>query len=288
MSAIRYESRYVQTGDIRIRFLEWPGPSQESPALLLLHGLTSCAETWSFIAPLLTQRFHVYALDLRGHGETDKPDHGYDFHTISADVAALLEGVGIERAVLAGHSWGASVAACLAASRGDLVSHLIMVDGGFFSPRRRAGMTLERWESMLAPEEIYATRETYLAAASHSLGHLTPELEEIFMASVYMNGDGSVREKLGRENQVRILRAMWDYHPEDIYARIKCPALLVPARSGDPEMARFVQAKEEGIAEVQKLMPQAKVVWIEDSVHDLQLQRPKELAEAVLEFVGGE
>ena len=285
-------AKSIQAGEIRMHYLEWvqeSGPVQPSsakPNMLLLHGLTSCAQTWSFVAPLLSSQFNVYALDLRGHGETDKLDAGYDFDTISEDVASFMETLGMQESVVAGHSWGASIAASLAASRPGLAFHLMMIDGGFLSPSRRTGMTIERWEAMLAPEEIYATVDTYLAAASHSLGGLTPELEDIFMASVYLNPDGSVREKLSRENQVRILRAMWDFRPEELYPKLACPATLIAARSSDPEMQPFVQRKEAGINEVLRILPQAQAVWMDDAVHDLQLQRPRELAQVMLGLLG--
>ncbi len=285
-------AKYVQSGEISIHYLAWQQEvrSDDSrgarPSILLLHGLTSCAQTWSFVAPLLSNAFDVYAIDLRGHGETDKPEDGYDFNTLCGDVASFMEALGIGKSVVAGHSWGASVAACLAVHRPDLVSNLMMIDGGFYSARRRVEMTRDQWEARLAPEEIYATVDTYLAAASHSLGGLTPELEEIFMASIYLNGDGSVREKLSRENQVRILKAMWDYHPEELYPRLALPTTLIAARSSDPDMQPFVQRKEAGIAEVLRILPQAQVAWMDNAVHDLQLQRPKELAEVMLRFVG--
>ena len=283
-------SNHIQLPSLSAHYLEWHSPIAEGEAIeqkniLLLHGLTSCAQTWSFVAPLLSTRFNVYAMDLRGHGDTDKPDNGYDIDTLCEDVASFIETLGLQNTVVAGHSWGASVAARLAAYRPDLVSHLMMIDGGFMSPGRRAGMTKELWETMLAPEEIYATRATYLAAASMALGGLTPELEEIFIASVYMNPDGSVREKLSRDNQVLILRAMWDFHPHEIYSRLSLPTMFVAARSGDPEMQRFVERKEAGIAEMLKILPHAQVQWLDNSVHDLQLQRPSELAEVMVGFL---
>lgn len=281
MSAVP-KAHHVNGGQIRMRYLEW---GQQGRPLVLLHGLTTSADTWSLVAPILAASSHIYALDLRGHGESDKPDRGYDFPTLVEDVAGFFHAAGLGRVALAGQSWGASVALWFAAAHPGLVSHLILVDGGTFEPSRRPGATRDRWEQMLAPEEIYVSREVYLHYATQSLGHRTPEIEAVLMASVHLNADGSVSEKLSRENQVRILQEMWDYHPGQLYPHIACPVLLTAARSNDPERAAFQAAREGAMATALQALPQAQVLWLEDSAHDIQLQRPEQLAQAIESFL---
>ena len=102
------KSIYVTANGLRMRCLEWvradhPGNQGDRPTVLLLHGLTSCAETWSLVAPALAEGMRVLAPDLRGHGETDKPDGGYDYQSICRDLVGLLDGLGVEQAAVAGH-----------------------------------------------------------------------------------------------------------------------------------------------------------------------------------------
>ena len=59
--------------------------------LILLHGVASNSRIWITTAPLLAERFHVYALDQRGPGESAKPDDGSDFATVVADLEAFVE-----------------------------------------------------------------------------------------------------------------------------------------------------------------------------------------------------
>ena len=106
---------------------DWGG---EGRPVVLLHGLASTSRIWDLTAPLLARDFSVIAVDQRGHGDSGKPDAGYDFASVGGDVAALLEGRGIERPVLVGHSWGADVALELAVARPELLRGIVFVDGG--------------------------------------------------------------------------------------------------------------------------------------------------------------
>ena len=85
---------FVKSNGISMKVLAWDGPRDVAPAVLL-HGLTSCAETWSFVAPELAHDRQVYALDLRGHGETDKPDADYEQATVARDVVGALDALGV-------------------------------------------------------------------------------------------------------------------------------------------------------------------------------------------------
>lgn len=274
-----------------MRCLEWGDSDASSqdgtrPVVLLLHGLTSCAETWNLVAPMLAAEARVLAPDLRGHGETDKPDQGYDHESLRRDVEGLLEGLGVEQAAVVGHSWGAGVAATLAADLPHLATHLALMEGGFFGRDGRGEPTPERLEQMLAPPEIYASKERYLAEVqAHLPAPWTPDLEEIALASVYQNADGSVREKLSREHQKEILRVMWGARPQERYTRVGCPTMVIAAETAYPAAAERMARKRAGVEETARLLPRCTVRWVPDSVHDLQLHRPEVVAAALREFL---
>lgn len=118
------------TDQVRLHVRHWPGIQPR--AFLLLHGLTSNARLWDEVACRLTTRgYPVYAVDLRGHGESDAADDGDDTATAAADVARVGAALGLSGVVVAGHSWGASVALRLAAENPELVGGLALVDGGW-------------------------------------------------------------------------------------------------------------------------------------------------------------
>ena len=74
---------------------------------------------------------HVLAIDQRGHGLSDKPQHGYDFASVAGDVRGLIETLGLRHVILAGQSWGGNVALEVAARFPGLAAGYIFVDGGF-------------------------------------------------------------------------------------------------------------------------------------------------------------
>ncbi|MDQ1426431.1 MAG: lipase, partial [Acidimicrobiaceae bacterium] len=77
---------------------------------LLVHGLASNARLWDGVADHLAAADHaVVTVDQRGHGQSSKPDHGYDFATVVADLVALIDALDLDRPIVAGQSWGGNV-----------------------------------------------------------------------------------------------------------------------------------------------------------------------------------
>src|SRR5690349_490468 len=110
-------------------YREW---SSRGVPLILIHGLASQSHIFDLVAPLLARnKFRVIAFDQRGHGQSIKPEAGFDFQTVSEDLVALLDSLKIRRAILAGHSWGGNVALYFAATFPERVRGLVLIDGGF-------------------------------------------------------------------------------------------------------------------------------------------------------------
>ena len=87
---------------INLAYLEW---GQAGEPVLLLHGLGDTALVWSSLGETLASEFHAIAPDMRGHGNSDKPDNGYEFLTLIDDLEALMDSRGWESAHIVGHSW---------------------------------------------------------------------------------------------------------------------------------------------------------------------------------------
>ena len=87
---------------------------------LLVHGLASNARLWDGVAEHLAAAGHESAaVDLRGHGESSQVGNGYDWATLAADLAEVLNSLGWQRAIAAGQSWGANVTLEFAARHPD-------------------------------------------------------------------------------------------------------------------------------------------------------------------------
>ncbi|NDK22942.1 alpha/beta fold hydrolase [Streptomyces sp. TR1341] len=114
-------------GDIHVCL---DGP-RDAPALLLIHGTASSSHSWDPMVPLLTGCHRVIRIDLLGHGRSAKPaDRGYAIPQQARRVGAALDRLGVEHAVVAGHSSGGVVATALAEERPDLVTALAFVNTG--------------------------------------------------------------------------------------------------------------------------------------------------------------
>jgi pimeloyl-ACP methyl ester carboxylesterase len=276
----------VGLADLRLNVRQW---SSEGPAVVLVHGLSSNSHVWDAVAPRLAAQFRVVALDQRGHGRSDKPDEGYDFDTIVADLRGLVEALGLSRPIVVGHSWGGNVVLQHAAANPDEVAGLVLVDGGFIELADDPAMTWERVERELAPPDLTALTFGELrerVRGREAGAYWSEAVEATLRGSFAIESDGRIAPRLTLANHLRILRAMWEQRPSRLYAHVRCPVLIVPARrdgsdaDGDEPRAR----RERQVAAAAAAIPSARVLWMDDTVHDVPLHRPEELAAAIARF----
>lgn len=124
----------LTAGDVRLAY--HVAGNEDAPPLVLLHALGERAGDWEPVLPALCAHYRVYALDLRGHGDSDWPGE-YSSRMMRDDVLAFLGRLGLERVVLAGHSMGGVVAFLVAMARPGLVGRLIVEDVAPPYPRDR-------------------------------------------------------------------------------------------------------------------------------------------------------
>ena len=103
----------------------------EGPALVLLHGWPQTSYCWRKLVPQLSRTHTVIAPDLRGFGDTEKPQGGYSKRNVAKDIRGILEALGHRRAVVAGHDVGAQVAYRIALDHPDLVEGLVILNGRY-------------------------------------------------------------------------------------------------------------------------------------------------------------
>ena len=114
-SDITARSHMIDLPGGRFHYLSWGVERTKLPTMLLLHGITGSALSWVRVGPALADRYRVYALDMRGHGDSIKPSRGaYSLRHTADDALAFIEVLGLERPVVIGHSWGGATAMVLA------------------------------------------------------------------------------------------------------------------------------------------------------------------------------
>lgn len=121
---IRFGEALLGTG-VRLRYAEQGDPAGEP--VILLHGFSDSWFSWSRVLPLFPASWHAYALDQRGHGDSDRPGEGYGARDLAADVVAFMQAKEIRRATIVGHSMGGIVAQHVAAIAPERVGRLVLV-----------------------------------------------------------------------------------------------------------------------------------------------------------------
>ena len=242
---------WVNLNGLSFHYRDWGGSGQP---IVLLHGLASTCHIWDMVAPILAENHAVVALDQRGHGVSAKPDHGYDFASVSNDLLGLIQARDMERPIVIGHSWGGDVALEFAVAYPDDTKGICFVDGGMIEPSARHADLAKAKEEMAPPDFSGVTLEAFLerfrsrSGAAFS-GH---QAEEIVLANFELLADNTLRANLSRDNHLRIIEALWDHHPPALYPKLTCPVLIMPARrESDPATAqrRDRRAKSVAVAE---------------------------------------
>ena len=265
--------RFVDGAGLRLHAVDYGGSGR---ALVLLHGGSAHARWWDFVAPALTRAFHVIALDLRGHGDSDpSPTGAYRVADYAADLDPAFASLGIGRPVLVGHSLGSFVAQRYAIDHPGALAALVVVDG-----RVVFGASGSRYMKLLRmlPTVGYATLEE---AVRHFqlLPRETVASPEV-LAKVARR---SFREAEPGRWVAKFDRATLAAHePFDFereLATLSCPVLFVRGEhsrvlSRDAAV-RFAAACRRG-------------EWAEiaGAHHHVPLDRPTALASEILAFLG--
>ena len=277
--------QWIAVNGLNFHYRDWGGSGR---SLVLLHGLASTCHIWDLVAPVLSADYSVLALDQRGHGESSKPEEGYGFPSVAQDLLGFIRGLGLERPIIIGHSWGGDVALEFSVSHPSETSGLCFVDGGMIEPSARYSSLEETREQMAPPVLTGMTVDEFLDRIrnGNQARMMTPRVEEAILANFFVMEDDTIRPNLSRENHIRIIEALWDHHPPRLYPRVECPVLIMPARQGDnPAALQRLERREASVAAAAGSIPRSKVVWLEDSVHDVPLQRPDLVASVIREHI---
>ncbi len=256
---------------------------------LLVHGLASNARLWDGVARRLAAAGrNSVAVDLRGHGHSDKPDGGYDFATISEDLRALLAGLGPDyvRPIIAGQSWGAGVVLDFAVRHPNLTRGIVLVDGGL-TDLRDAFPTWETCWDRLAPPPLVGLPLSSVEGYFRTNHADWPEEGfEGSLGNFEIRPDRTIAPWLSHDHHKAILEAMWNQRTADLWRSLRVPALVVPVDGGESDWTAAKRAGTEATRASALLsgVP-VRIQWFKGD-HDLHAQHPAELAEAILAAEG--
>jgi pimeloyl-ACP methyl ester carboxylesterase len=117
---------------ITLKYVEMGPP--EAPAVVLIHGMSHNSRSWSLMAPHLAERYRLIIVDLRGHGDSGKPDiRMYPVSLYAADIAALIDALKLGKVHVVGHSLGSMAAQALAMNFPEKVDKVVLVSSALAS-----------------------------------------------------------------------------------------------------------------------------------------------------------
>jgi pimeloyl-ACP methyl ester carboxylesterase len=252
----------VEIGGVAIHYLDHPGGM---PPLVLLPGLSATAPIFEdLIAAGLSPRFRVLALDLRGRGQSGAPPAGFDPARPAAnytmadhagDVLGLLDELGLERAVLVGHSFGGMLAFYIAAHHPKRFPRVIVIDAAM-------AVATPATRELLAPMlarlgAVVPSWDAYLAAVQnlpYLQGRWEPGLERYFRSYVQTDPDGRVRQLVDPGAILASVDAILAEDWPALLGSIRQPVLLINATDpyGPPGAAPFLP-QDQALATVAAL-----------------------------------
>jgi pimeloyl-ACP methyl ester carboxylesterase len=216
----------------RFHYTDWGQAG--APPVVMLHGITGHARTWDDEARLLAERFHVLALDQRGHGDTDPaPDGDYSDAALLGDLIAFADALGLSRLSIVALSLGGRVAINFAGRHPARAARLVVVDiGPEIAPagRARVGTIMagapERFDTL---EDVVAHMRANAplygeAMLRHRAQHAVRPLPDGGFTWKY---DRALRDAI-RQGRMRVPADLW---PQ--WRAITCPTLLVRGAASD-------------------------------------------------------
>lgn len=276
---------FVEANGIRLHYVEWGG---EGPPAVLLHATGFLARLWEPIATELSARFHVYACDARGHGDSDKPapTGGYGWEGLAADLRGFLDALGLAGVPIIGHSSGAAGAARLAATRPEYVSAAVLIEPTVFPPmpvegsderkeQLASGAAKRRtvWDSRTELVRAYRQRRTFA-------GWRDDVLQLYAEHGTFKREDGRVELKCPGEIEAELYRNSLSPDTWDLLPRVRCPTLVIRGENTEPLLARVA----EGVA---RRIPGARLATIAGGSHFVPMEQPEAIAAEALAFLEG-
>ena len=233
--------------------------------LVLLHGIGMDWRVWQAMSRRIASH-HLYLIDLRGHGQSGKPPHGYSLAHYAADVEDLLDALGIAGATLVGSSLGAMVAVVVEAPL-DVVAGRVLVDPPFTGgPLRDAGMLETIFRLKHESREALAA---YLSSINPGIGRfLADTMAEMWRVSA----DGVIQDALeGRDSYFSV---------DGSLAATESPTLIMQADRALGGVLTDRQAQH-----ALDLLPRGRLLPMPGAGHAIHATRPVEFAGALLNFL---
>jgi pimeloyl-ACP methyl ester carboxylesterase len=254
------------------------------PPILLLHGFPDSSHVWRHQFPALVGAgFRVVAPDLRGFGDSDKPQEveAYRLRNLFADVIVVLDALEVERTHVVGHDWGAGLAWVVAGYAPERVERLVVMSVGH--PNASRAPTVEARE-----KAWYMLLFQFEGVAEELL-----QRDDWRLAREWMRGDGDTEQNLAALAQPGALTAALNWYRANVHPRRELeerrpfPTITAPTlgiwSSGDHYLL-----EEPMLRSAEHVTGGWRYERIDGASHWLQLDAPQRVNELLLDFLRGD
>jgi esterase len=264
---------------LSLHYLDWGGDPAK-PAMVLIHGARVNAHAWDFFSLEMRQDFHIYAIDLPGHGDSEWPADGdYSRSRLAADVSGLLDQLGLESMVLIGHSLGGAVATLVASNAPGRIRALGLVDSTLLAPTGPNPMA-----ALVEGPDTFPTLEAFAQHAARFNPRREPDrlvlslrwnTRQLADGSWTWKYDRALRQgRSGRPSGPRVddFQTLWTALGE-----LRVPVLFVRAA----ENSHLTDTAAERL----RTLPHVHLVVVPDSAHNVMGDNPHIFKREVTDFL---
>jgi pimeloyl-ACP methyl ester carboxylesterase len=269
--------RFYDAAGARTRVLE----GGEGPTLLLLHGTGGHAEAYYRNLPELAKHFRVCAVDMLGHGYTDRPDVEYTLDDYASHIADLLDAIGVERASLSGESLGAAVTAWFGITRPERTERAVLNTGILHLPDKLEEL-LDLGKRTRAIAQDGLTRESIRARMEWLVSKPERMTDELVECRYRIYSQEGMMERVGRIMQRMMMmlsgKVGHEYMAEGVMEKLTCPTLVLWTEHNPGQSVELA-------TRVVEEMPDARMHVLKDAGHWPQFEKPELVNQLHLEFL---
>lgn len=279
--------RFIQIQGYNIHYVETGAATGQQETMLLIPGAFSTYRSWNRMIPFLSQQYRLLAVDYLGAGDSDKPSSGFAYKIEEqADVIAeMMQQEGIPSAHIVGVSYGGLVALNLATRYPQLAESIVCIEGGVVKPEK---LPYHYWRKVLGWPII----------GDFFIGLIRSGLFDTMTAKAALGKawkDMSRKDRqevidIFTENNKTASRIAWYRisqtleNSKDFAEEIKI--LKTPILYLYGENSQWRAMTEMNVRFFRTYLPAVEIVSFEDGIHDLELQKPCEMAHLIIRFLG--
>lgn len=289
---------FVNNESIKAQISEWG--SKENPTIICIHGLGSTSLSFIELGELLSDKYHIFSIDLPGHGKTPafEYDKDYGIPYLINWISKVIDLIEKDSFYLMGHSWGGCIALHYAAQYSEKVKKIVLLDGGYhikqfeynyfseidkvqlsFKPNCSLEEEIQSYEADFN-EYIFSNWTDFLDVERNNYLRWSDLLEQAAKDLMKEQTDGRIRFCASGDTARGAIRSMYDYPTNFLYDKLNIPILLLQATL--PESWNDIRSLE--VKEFQN-GTNAVVKIIDGTTHMLHWDKPKLIEKELISWM---